>query len=133
MVKKNPKQFFRGDVFYCLLKKNGGGIQEDVHPVLIIQNDFANTNSTTLIVAAVTRNLKKPKCPTHVKIKYEDLLEPTINKEIVGSIVQFEHVYTVNKEDMGEYVASIHLNQLEYMQAQGISFGWIRAEERRIS
>ena len=49
--------------------KSGGRIGTGgVRPVLVVQNDVGNRFSPTIIVAAVTPQLKKAKLPTHVPI-----------------------------------------------------------------
>ena len=45
-----------------------GSEQGGVRPVLIIQNDLGNQHGTTVIVAALTAQSKKPAMPTHVAI-----------------------------------------------------------------
>ena len=45
-----------------------GSEQGGIRPVLIIQNDLGNQHGTTVIVAALTAQPKKPTMPTHVPI-----------------------------------------------------------------
>lgn len=45
-----------------------GSEQGGIRPVLIIQNDLGNQYGTTVIVAALTTQSKKPTMPTHVTI-----------------------------------------------------------------
>ncbi len=45
-----------------------GSEQGGIRPVLIIQNDLGNQYGTTVIVAALTAQSKKPAMPTHVAL-----------------------------------------------------------------
>lgn len=45
-----------------------GSEQGGIRPVLVIQNDLGNQHGTTVIVAALTAQSKKPNMPTHVSI-----------------------------------------------------------------
>ncbi len=45
-----------------------GSEQGGIRPVIIIQNDLGNQHGTTVIVAALTAQSKKPSMPTHVAI-----------------------------------------------------------------
>lgn len=58
----------RGDIFYADLSPVVGSEQGGVRPVLVIQNDVGNKYSPTVIVAAITSQLKKAKLPTHLEI-----------------------------------------------------------------
>ena len=51
----------RGDIFYADLSPVVGSEQGGVRPVLVIQNDVGNKYSPTIIVAAITSQLKKSK------------------------------------------------------------------------
>jgi len=56
----------RGDVFYADLRPTVGSEQDGVRPVLVVQNDLANRLSPTVVVCALTSQLKRPYLPTHV-------------------------------------------------------------------
>lgn len=58
----------RGDIFYADLSPVIGSEQGGVRPVLVIQNDVGNKYSPTIIVAAITSQMKKAKLPTHLEI-----------------------------------------------------------------
>lgn len=54
----------RGDIFYADLSPVVGSEQGGVRPVLIVQNNIGNHYSPTVIVAAITAKISKPKMPT---------------------------------------------------------------------
>ncbi len=58
----------RGDIYMANLDPVIGSEQGGVRPVLIIQNDLGNQHGTTVIVAALTAQPKKPTMPTHVSV-----------------------------------------------------------------
>ena len=56
----------RGDIFFADLSPVVGSEQGGVRPVLIIQNNIGNKFSPTVIIAAITSKISKPKMPTHI-------------------------------------------------------------------
>ena len=97
----NASIFKRGDVFYADLSPVVGSEQGGMRPVLIIQNDVGNHYSPTVIVAAVTARITKPKMPTHVGISAKDGVER-------DSVVLLEQIRTIDKQRLRDRVA--HLN-----------------------
>ena len=63
-MKKNVK---RGDIYYADLSPVVGCEQGGIRPVIIIQNDTGNKHCPTVIVAAITSQIKKP-LPTHIDL-----------------------------------------------------------------
>ena len=59
----------RGDIFYADLSPVVGSEQGGMRPVLVIQNNIGNKFSPTVIVAAITSKISKPKMLTHVALK----------------------------------------------------------------
>ena len=51
----------RGDIFFADLSPVVGSEQGGVRPVLIIQNNIGNKFSPTVIIAAITSKISKPK------------------------------------------------------------------------
>ena len=58
----------RGEIYMANLDPVVGSEQGGVRPVLIIQNDMGNQHGTTVIVAALTAQPKRPAMPTHVPV-----------------------------------------------------------------
>ena len=59
----------RGDIYFAVLSPVVGSEQGGTRPVLVIQNNLGNHFSPTVIVAAITAKMAKPKLPTHIGIK----------------------------------------------------------------
>ncbi|KIS04181.1 type II toxin-antitoxin system PemK/MazF family toxin [Paucilactobacillus wasatchensis] len=91
----------RGDIFYADLSPVVGSEQGGMRPVVIIQNDIGNHYSPTVIVAAITARIQKPKMPTHVPI----------NSEYVGiekdSVILLEQVRTIDKQRLRDRVTHL--------------------------
>lgn len=89
----------RGDIYYADLGTPKGSVQAGIRPVIVIQNDVGNTYSPTVIVAAITSKMNKSAIPTHV---YVD-----VGKEKRKSMILLEHIQTINKADLMNYVGRV--------------------------
>lgn len=97
----------RGDIFYADLRPVIGSEQGGIRPVLVIQNDTGNRHSPTVIVAAITSKLTKPKLPTHVKI---DCNRCNIVKD---SIILLEQLRTIDKQRLKDKVCHLDSEMLK--------------------
>lgn len=94
-------KFKRGDIFYADLSPVVGSEQGGLRPVLIVQNDIGNYYSPTVIVAAITAKISKPKMPTHIGIKAGNGIER-------DSVILLEQIRTIDKQRLKDKVT--HLN-----------------------
>lgn len=97
MIKNRIK---RGDIYYCNLDPVKGSVQGGVRPVIVIQNQVGNDNSSTLIIAVVTTVIKKAKQPTHILIGEQFGLPK-------NSMVMFEQIKTIDKCELLHYIGRI--------------------------
>ena len=108
----------RGDIFYADLSPVVGSEQGGVRPVLVIQNDVGNKYSPTIIVAAITSQLKKAKLPTHLEI---DAGKFGLIKD---SVLLLEQIRTIDRKRIRDKIGRC---DKEYMmkvdKAIGISVG----------
>ena len=114
----------RGEIYRADLDPVVGSEQGGVRPVLIIQNDMGNRHSPTVIVAAITSQMKKPRLPTHVAISPEEsgLKRP--------SVVLLEQVRTLEKSRLHRYLGKVDASAMERVErALGVSLGTL--ENRR--
>lgn len=88
----------RGDIFYADLSPVIGSEQGGIRPVLIIQNDLGNHFSPTVIIAAITAKMAKPKLPTHIGISADCT---GIEKD---SVILMEQIRTIDKSRLKEKV-----------------------------
>ncbi len=91
----------RGDVYFADLSPVVGSEQGGVRPVLIIQNDIGNRFSPTVIVAAITAQIKKAKLPTHVEI---NAAEHRFDRD---SVILLEQVRTIDKQRLTDKITHL--------------------------
>lgn len=82
----------RGDIFVVDLSPVIGSEQGGERPSLVVQNNTGNRFSPTIIVAAISGKIKKPKLPTHI----------AVSKGSYGllkdSVVMLEQIRTVDRK-----------------------------------
>ncbi|MBW4801665.1 type II toxin-antitoxin system PemK/MazF family toxin [Loigolactobacillus coryniformis] len=91
----------RGDIFFADLSPVVGSEQGGMRPVLVIQNNIGNHYSPTVIVAAITAKIQKPKMPTHVGIKAR---QTGIEKD---SVILLEQIRTIDKQRLRDKVTHL--------------------------
>ncbi|WP_125768280.1 type II toxin-antitoxin system PemK/MazF family toxin [Lapidilactobacillus wuchangensis] len=91
----------RGDIFFADLSPVIGSEQGGMRPVLIVQNDVGNHYSPTVVVAAITAKITKPKMPTHVGITHDN---DGIERD---SVILLEQVRTIDKQRLKEKVSHL--------------------------
>lgn len=97
MNKKHVKRF---EIYRYNFGEHAGSIQSGFRPVLVIQDDRMNENSTTTIIAAITTAVKKTYLPSHVFLGQEYGLEKP-------SMVMMEQLTVVNQADLTRFVGKI--------------------------
>ncbi len=112
------KKVQRGDIYYCDLDPVKGSVQGGVRPVVIIQNQTGNKNSSTLIVAVITTIIKKVNQPTHIPIGERFGLPR-------NSMIMFEQIRTIDKCELLDFVGTINDSAVIGLcnQAIKVSFG----------
>ncbi len=99
------KEVKRGEIYYADLSPVVGSEQSGIRPVLIIQNDDRDNNSSpTTIVAAITSSKTKAELPTHVTFKADCLP--------YESTVLLEQIRTIDKSRLDEYIGKIDENTM---------------------
>ena len=108
----------RGDIYYADLSPVVGSEQGGVRPVLIVQNDFGNKYSPTVIAAAITSQTDKSRLPTHIDIIPEHC---GLSRD---SVVLLEQIRTIDKRRLREKMGSLDPESMsEVNRALSISFG----------
>jgi mRNA interferase MazF len=98
----------RGEIWWADLGEPRGSSPGFHRPIVIIQsNDFNHTNIKTLIGAVITSNLRLAEMPGNVRLpkKFHNL-----EKESVVNVTQ---LFTINKEDLLEYVETLSEQKME--------------------
>ena len=93
----------RGDIYFADLSPVVGSEQGGIRPVLVIQNDLGNHFSPTVIIAAITAKMAKPKLPTHIGIS------ATCTGIGKDSVILMEQIRTIDKSRLKEKVC--HLDE----------------------
>ncbi|MEA3359758.1 MAG: type II toxin-antitoxin system PemK/MazF family toxin [Thermodesulfobacteriota bacterium] len=100
----------QGDVFWINLKEPSGSESGFRHPHVVIQNNLFNRSRiNTVVVCALTSNIKRAKVPGNVLLNKGEANLPK------KSVVNVSQIFTVNKSDLSEKMGALsreRLNQL---------------------
>lgn len=102
----------QGDVYWVLLDTPGGAGPGIAHPHVIVQDDVLNRSRIdTLVVCALTTNMKRAKFPGNVLL---EIGEANLPKQ---SIVVVSQVSTVTRTQLGEYIGSLTRERIRQILA----------------
>ena len=97
----------QGDVYWVDLGEPSGSGPAYRHPHVVIQNNvFNRSRINTVVVCALTSNLKRAKAPGNVLLEKG---EANLPKQSVVNITQ---LFTVDKGDLKEKIGSLSRNRL---------------------
>lgn len=92
----------QGDIYWIELGVPKGSEPGSRHPHVIIQNNVFNASRiNTVVVCALTSNLKRAKAPGNVLLQEG---EGNLKK---ASVVNISQIITVNKSDLVEKIGSL--------------------------
>lgn len=92
----------QGDIYWVTLNEPRGSEPGYRHPHLIIQNNLFNRSLiNTVVVCALTSNLKRAKAPGNILL---DKGEANLPKK---SVVNVSQIFTVNKNELSEKIGSL--------------------------
>lgn len=92
----------QGDIYWVPLEESGDIEAGATHPHVIVQDNVLNhSRITTVVVCALTSNLKRAKSPGNVLLEAG---EANLSKQ---SVVVVSKVSTVNKTQLGKYIGSL--------------------------
>ena len=107
----------RGDIYYADLAPVIGSEQGDTRPVLIVQNDVGNAHSPTTQIVPLSKQTKKGRLPTHVRISKGCGLD-------ADSIALVEQLRTIDKSRFEAYIGCISANEQKAIdRALSVSVG----------
>ena len=102
-------EFNRGEIYYADLPEElVGSEQAGIRPVVIIQTKRLNDTSTNVIFAIITSKTKRLDLPCHY-------LLPKMNGLPKRSMVEGEHVHTMDKSRLGEYCCTLSERVMKYV------------------
>lgn len=110
----------RGDLFYADLSPVVGSEQGGMRPVLVIQNNVGNHYSPTVIIAAITTRITKPKMPTHVAIRAGEAGNPR------ASVILMEQIRTIDKQRLHDRIGRLDGQKMKLVnEALKVSLGLV--------
>lgn len=114
-------RIYRGDIFYVDFGNQPGSAVHGIRPAMVVQNDVGNWHAPTLIVAAITTEIKKLRQPTHVLLGKQFGLPQE-------SMLMLEQLATIDKTALLTYVGTASSEFLESVdKSLSISIGIRRA------
>jgi mRNA interferase MazF len=109
-------QVNQGDVFWVPLDGPDGSEPDYIHPHVVIQEDVINHSRVqSVVVCALTTNIKRAKSPGNV------LLEPGEANLPKQSVVVVSQVSAVEKGRLGEYIGRLSAERVGQILA-GMQF-----------
>ena len=139
MIKSDIK---KGDIYYATLNPAIGSEQKGERSVVVLQNDCGNKYSPTVIVAPLTKIIKKEKLPTHILIHNNDFLR-------YNSLILLEQIRVIDKSRIISYMGSLLDYQLDkvnralvdvfdfdiisYLKTYGIGENYVQKKKRLYS
>ena len=100
----------QGDIYWVQVEGSGGSGSGHIHPHVVIQDNVINRSRiNTVVVCALTTNLKRAKNPGNV---YLEAGEANLPRQ---SIVVVSQVSTIDKAQLGEYIGALtpqRINQI---------------------
>ena len=92
----------QGDVYWVDLGEPSGSEPGYRHPCVVVQNDvFNQSRIRTVVVCALTSNLKRAEAPGNVLLEKG---EANLPKQ---SVVNVSQIFTVDKTQLGDYIGTL--------------------------
>ncbi len=102
----------QGDIYWIELDEPTGSGPGYSHPHVVIQNNIFNQSRiNTIVVCALTSNLKRAYAPGNVLL---DIGEANLPKQ---SVVIVSQVFTVDKARLGDYIGTVSKPRLSQIVA----------------
>jgi len=90
----------RGDIYYMDFGNQPGSTVHGIRPAMVVQNNVGNRHSPTVIVAAITTEIKKTRQPTHVQLGSQFGLPQE-------SMLMLEQLTTIDKVMLRQYIGTV--------------------------
>ena len=93
-------QIHRGDIYYMDFGNQPGSTVHGIRPAMVVQNNVGNRHAPTVIVAAITTEIKKTRQPTHVQLGSQFGLPQE-------SMLMLEQLTTIDKVMLRQYIGTV--------------------------
>ncbi|MDZ7318167.1 MAG: type II toxin-antitoxin system PemK/MazF family toxin [candidate division KSB1 bacterium] len=98
----------QGDIFWVDLGEPAGSEPAYRHPHVVIQNNvFNRSRINTVVVCAITSNLKRASSPGNVLLNKNEANLPK------ASVVNISQIFTVNKSDLVEKIGTLSRKRID--------------------
>lgn len=92
----------QGEIYWIDLGEPSGSKPGYLHPHVVIQNNLFNASKiNTVVVCALTSNIKRAQAPGNVLLNKGEANLPK------KSVVNISQIYTVNKSDLTEKIGKV--------------------------
>lgn len=92
----------QGDIYWIELDEPTGSEPGYSHPHVVIQNNVFNASRiNTVIICALTSNIKRAEAPGNVLLEKR---EANLSKQ---SVVLVSQIFTVDKSQLGEFIGTL--------------------------
>lgn len=92
----------QGDIYWIDLEEPSGSAPGYRHPHVVVQNNLFNRSRIrTIVVCALTSNLKRAEAPGNVLLERGEAGLPQ------QSVVNVSQIFTVDKSQLGEYIGTL--------------------------
>ncbi|RKH38565.1 type II toxin-antitoxin system PemK/MazF family toxin [Corallococcus sicarius] len=109
---QTERRIHRGDLFWLVPEDSQGSIPGIPHPHVVIQEDvFNRSRIRTVVVCALTSNLKRAQEPGNVLL---DVGEGNLPRQ---SVLVVSQVSSVEKTALGEYIGTLSDKRVEQVLA----------------
>lgn len=113
MSTKAPR---RGDLFWLTVESTGGAVPAIPHPHVVVQEDvFNRSRITTVIVCALTTNLRRATEPGNV------LLEVGEGGLTKRSVILVSQIASVERGQLGAYIGTLEAARVDAV-IEGLRF-----------
>lgn len=102
----------RGEIWWASLPDAAGSSPGFRRPILIVQSDaFNGSNIHTIIVLALTGNLKLANAPGNVLVTVQQSSLPR------DSVINVSQILTIDKRFLSEYVSTLSPKTMQHVEA----------------
>jgi len=102
----------QGDIYWVPLEEPDGAEPDYIHPHVVVQdNVFNRSRITTVVVCALTSNIKRAKAPGNVLLEAGEANLPR------QSVVVVSQVSSVHKTQLGEYIGTLNQQRIDQILA----------------
>lgn len=102
----------QGDIYWIDLGEPVGAQTAYRHPHLVIQNNvFNQSRIASVVVCALTSNLKRAKAPGNILLEQDEVNLPK------QSVVNVSQIFTVSKEQLQQKIGTLSQARIEQVLA----------------